>query len=408
MKITQSAIARLTLPEGKREAIHFDEDVPGFGLRLRSAGGRNWIFQYRVGRRQRRMTFGSVGAMTAAQAREQAEQLHARVKLGQDPAGAKIEDKARAAETFGAVMKAYLNQQKVRLRPRSYTEFERSLLVHCKPLHDLGLTAINPRTIATRLIEIETANGPAAANSVRAVVSSLYAWAVRAGLAETNPVTGTGRAMERGPRTRVLGDGELAAIWRALPGNDYGRVVKVLLLTGQRRDEIGRLRWSEVSLGEAVIVLPPERTKNGHENIIPLSAPVLDILRSQPRVHDCVFGRTSAGFTGYSKSKKELDQRIAAARGAPIAPWVLHDLRRTFSTRLHGDLGVAPHIVEALINHTSGHRSGVAGVYNRALYTVPKTQAMAAWAERLMAIVESREPAGNVVPISAVGLAGSV
>jgi integrase len=149
-------------------------------------------------------------------------------------------------------------------------------------------------------------------------------------------------------------------------GNDYGRVVKILMLTGQRRDEIGRLRWGEVSLDEAVIVLPPERTKNGHENIIPLSAPVLDILRSQPRIHDCVFGRTGGGFDGYSKIKKELDQRIAAARGEPIAPWVLHDLRRTFSTRLYGDLGVAPHIVEALINHTSGHRSGVAGRFRAA------------------------------------------
>jgi integrase len=145
------------------------------------------------------------------------------------------------------------------------------------------------------------------------------------------------------------------------------------------------LRWSEVDPDTAVIALPAERTKNGKPHDIPLSATALDILKNRPRLagRDCVFGAN--GFAGWSNCKRELDARIAA-KGA-ILPWRLHDLRRTVSTRMHDQLGIQPHIVEAVLNHVSGHKGGVAGVYNRALYAKEKAIALAMWGEHLAAIV---------------------
>jgi len=134
-----------------------------------------------------------------------------------------------------------------------------------------------------------------------------------------------------------------------------------LLLTGQRRNEISKLRWSEVDLTRRVIVLAPERTKNSRPHEVPLSAQALAILERVPRRNSSDFLFAERGFANWYRGKAKLDQR------AGIAPWRLHDLRRTCATQL-GELGVQPHHIEAILNHYSGHRAGVAGVYQRARY----------------------------------------
>jgi integrase len=212
---------------------------------------------------------------------------------------------------------------------------------------------------------------------------------MREGLTEANPIIGTNRAATNGARDRVLSDSELRSIWAALGDNDYSNIVRLLALTGQRRDEIGGLRWPEVDLKKAVISLPAGRTKNSRPHDIPLSPAALSILKHQPRVADreCVFGSGADGYRGWSNNKVTLDARIAG-NGA-IAPWRLHDLRRTVSTRMHDDLRIAPHIVEAVLNHVSGHRAGVAGTYNRATYS---KAALTRWAKHLLAIVGRAAP----------------
>jgi integrase len=204
-------------------------------------------------------------------------------------------------------------------------------------------------------------------------------------LVETNPVVNTNKAVEGGSRTRILSKGELRSIWNALADDDFGDIVKLLALTGQRRDEIGSLRWDEVDLDNALISLPPERTKNRRSHNIPLSPLALAIMKKRHGVHDYVFGKRGTGYQGWSGSKELLDQRVS------IADWRLHDLRRTMSTVMHDELGIAPHVVEAVLNHVTGHRSGVAGTYNRALYTREKATALARWADYLIAAVEERE-----------------
>jgi integrase len=310
------------------------------------------------------------------------------VRLGEDPGGQKIESRARAVETFGSVLKPYLMHKKAGLKARTYQEVERHLLVHAKRLHGLQVAAVDRRTVAALLAELAANSGPALADSVRALLSAFFSWAMKEGLCDSNSVIGTNKAAAKGARDRVLTDHELAAIWDALGTTNYGDIVRLLALTGQRRDEIGGLRWSEVDLDKAVIALPAARTKNGRPHDIPLSAEALAILKARPRLagRGYVFGAN--GFAGWSNCKRELDARITS-NGA-IPPWRLHDLRRTVSTKMHDELGIQPHIVEAVLNHVSGHKGGVAGTYNQALYAKQKAIALARWAEHLAAIVSGK------------------
>ena len=148
MKLNKTNAAQIEVPPGKHELIIFDDDIAGFGLRARAGGSRNWVFQYRQGGKQRRISFGSASTVSAQQARERAVQLHAQVKLGHDPAGQKIESRARATETVGSVLLSYMSRKKTALRPRSYYEVEQHLLKHAKPLHSLQIANIHRRNIA--------------------------------------------------------------------------------------------------------------------------------------------------------------------------------------------------------------------------------------------------------------------
>jgi integrase len=387
MKLTQKTIAALTLAEGKSETIIFDGDLPGFGIRIRAGGSRTWVYQYKLGHQHRRVTLGSLAALTPAQARDTAGEMHARVRLGEDPAGDKAESRARAAETVIAVVQSYLTYQSGHLRRRSYTELERHLLQYCKPLHGLQLAKIDRRTVAARISEVCNTSGPATANRVRASLSALVAWAMRQGLLDSNPVIGTNRQPEQS-RTRVLSDAELKIIWDALGSDDYSTIVKLLILTGQRRDEIGSLCWSEV--GDDQIVLPPQRTKNNRGHRIPITPAVHAILDNRERNGMYVFGRhPQKPFSGWGVSKAALDRRIKAA-GHELDPWRLHDLRRSLSTGMHERLGVPPHIVETVLNHIS-HKAGTAGIYNRASYEREIRIALTRWADHVLAVVEGQE-----------------
>jgi hypothetical protein len=143
MKLNKATAAAIKVPKGKADIVVWDDDIAGFGLRARSGGSKVWIFRYRLGHKQRVVTFGSASAITAQQAREQAVKLHAQVKLGLDPAAGKIESQARATEIFEYAVKIFLARQKERLKPRTYQEVERHLMVHAQPLHALQLTRID-------------------------------------------------------------------------------------------------------------------------------------------------------------------------------------------------------------------------------------------------------------------------
>jgi integrase len=189
-----------------------------------------------------------------------------------------------------------------------------------------------------------------------------------------NPVAGTHRHNGKA-RERVLSEAELAAIWRACGDDDYGRIVRLLILTGQRREEIGGLRWSEIDTDR--IVLPGGRTKNKRDHILPLAPQALALFPECGG--DYVFG--TRGFVSWSRGKSALDAACS------VAGWRLHDVRRTVATMMGDKIGVLPHIIEAVLNHYSGHRAGVAGVYQRGKYVDAMRAALCAWAEYVSQLV---------------------
>ena len=299
----------------------FDDKLSGFGLRLRAGGKRTWIIQYRVGAKQRRKTLGSADKIRAAQAREKARSELADVQLGGDPQAKKTEQRARAAETLGAVAARYLRRQQGRLKDRSFEQVETHLTKHWEPLNGLSIHEITRRNVAAHLGEIAAERGPFAANRARTTLSGLFSWAMKEGLVDANPVLGTNRQADEQARDRVLSDAELVAVWNASRDDDYGRIVRLLILTGARRDEVGDMAKSEVDLGARKWSIPRERTKNGRAHEVPLSDLAIEILepamlREGREGRDLIFGDGAGGFSGWSKAKVAIDERIEKASAA--------------------------------------------------------------------------------------------
>ena len=247
-------------------------------------------------------------------ARRQALVVLGKVAAGLDPFAE--ERQARSAETFGGEIGRYLERKRSAMKSRSFEEVERHLTNHAGSLAKLRLAEIDRRTIAVRLAEIEEDSGPVARNRVRSNLSAFFAWAIAEGFIEANPVTGTGKADEGGSRERVLSEDELARVLAALRDDQFGDIVRLLILTAQRREEIGGLRWDEVDLERGVIVLGADRTKNRRQHELPLSPQAKAILERQPRPNsrDLVFGYRVGGFSGWSDCKAALDSRLAGAK----------------------------------------------------------------------------------------------
>jgi len=395
VNLTVKKIAELKLPPGSNDAVFWDDDIAGFGIRIREGGSRTWIYRYRRGSKQRSMRLGSAKSVPLSIARKNASDLEAEVRLGGDPALKNQTADLNADNTFGVLANQYLEARKSKWRPKSHAQNQRHLLKYAKPLHRLPITAVSQRNVANLLNTITEESGEATSNRLRSTLCSLFGWVIKEGirLPEGNVASYTNKHQEKS-RDRVLTDAELKVIWEACPESDFGAIIRLLVLTGQRANEIGGLQWDEVH--DEQIVLPSQRTKNKRTHIVPLgdsARAILSQFRKDGRTH--VFGRVdSAGFDGWGFAKRTLDGRIAKAK--PLAHWTVHDLRRTVATRM-AELGVQPHIIEAVLNHVSGHKGGIAGVYNRATYDKEKREALNLWAEHVMALVEGRK--ATVVPM---------
>jgi len=392
MRLTATSIKALALPPGTSDKTFFDDELHGFGVRIRSGGTARWVVQYDIGGKTKRVTLGTTAMLNASVARDKAKDLLAAIRLGADPAAEKREARLRAVETFGALLPRYLAYQRARRRPRSYTQLERHLVKYARELHPRPLAAIDRRTIAKLISELTEGSGAATAKVTRDSLSQYFTWLQREGVLEANPVTFTNVPTMNGARARLLSDEELRKIWSALGDGDYSDVVKLLVLTGARRLEIGDLSWHEVDLEAAEIRLPAERCKNKRPHTILLSEPALAILAKRLRnERGYVFGRGAFGFQGWSHCKEMLNARVPN-----VKDWVLHDLRRLISTAMHDRLGVPPHVVEAVLGHV-GHRSGVAGTYNKALYVDERRRALARWGEHVLGIVTGKAMKAKVV-----------
>jgi integrase len=376
------------------DKVHFDSDLPGYGLRVRGSGVHSLMVQYAIAGKTRRIVVGKLGSIDPGKACATAKDLLAQVRLGRDPAAEKDRAKVRATETFGVLLPRFLGHQRARLKPRSYVETERHLQRHVKALHGSPIEAITRRTIADPLAAIEKHNGPAARNRVRASLSAYFTWAAKEGYVDANPIAFTNKAEEKA-RERVLSDEELRIVWLATDDSQFGAIVKLLMLTGARRSEIGGLTWNEVSPSLPLITLPPARTKNGREHLIPLSEPALTILRAQPKratpdgtPREHIFGTiVGCGYQNWSRGKVDLDACIVEMNHGKALEWRLHDFRRSLSTALHERFGAPPHVVEVLLGHVGGHKAGVAGTYNKAIYLEERRRALERWGAHIMTLI---------------------
>jgi integrase len=312
--------------------------------------------------------------MTPEQARRKAKALLGTAASGIDPI-------APRSEAVGSVVEDYLTAVAKGHRENTIRKNELYLREYWRCLHHLPVIGVKRRDVARGLAEIEQEHSAVVAGRARATLSGFFTWAIAQGYdLPGNPVIGSPRPVTNGSRERVLTEPEIAAIWKACNGSDFSRIVKLLTLTGQRRQEIGGLKWSEIDLGAKLIVLPASRTKNHRAHDVPLSPLAISILPEQVEGRDYLFGRAD-GFRGYARAKAALD----AASG--VQGWRTHDIRRTVATLMGEKLGILPHVIEAILNHQSGSKSGVAGIYNRSRYLEDCRAALDRWAAHVAALV---------------------
>jgi integrase len=373
INITKSSLPRLVCPPGKKEAFFWDKDIPGLALRAYPSGKRVWICQYRDRHgRTRRVPLGSAAVIDPAKAREKARETLGAVANGGNPA---LDRKAaRQAATVGSLVDAYLQDAALRLKPNTLDQSERNLRKYAASLHSDALAIIDRAGLFKLRNKLAKEAGEVQANRVLATLSAMWTWGLRAGVVTgENPAAFVPRFSETA-RERVLSEDEIRTLWRATAsGKTFDRIVRLILLTGCRRQEVGSMEWCEID-GELWTV-PASRMKGGLAHEVPL--PLLALAQLPPKVSG---GALFGSFDGWTAAKRRLDEAMAALRSeAPALPWGLHDLRRTFSTMMN-ERGLAePHIIEACLAHT-GVKSGVAGVYNRAAYREAKRAALGAWA----------------------------
>jgi len=428
-KITKTAVEAL-----EKGAI-WDDKLKGFGAR-RQKDGIFYYLRYRVNGIPFMKSLGRHGHLTPDEARKIAQAKLGQAAQGIDPFA--NEAKLRSSEVVGTAVERYLARRRKALRPSAYVEVHRHLLDKAKRFHRLRLSEVTKGKIADLLHGVEERSGIVARNRLRSSLNAFFTWTITEGLLEFNPVTGTAKADEGGPRERVLSDAEVAEVCAALgavgqsnsalasqsASHPYSDIVRLLILTGQRRQEIGALRWDEIDFDKAVITLPPIRTKNNRQHELPLSPQASAVLKSRNAKGlaqsgaipisrkpqgAMVFGNGKAGFSGWTEWKARLDARIALQRkeaGAKaMPPWRLHDLRRTVATLMAEKLGILPHIIEAVLNHVSGAKSGIAGVYNRATYADEMREALCGWATYVDQVTS---PSGKVVSVRARAIRGEV
>ena len=322
--------------------------------------------QYRRAGATRRLLIGSAEVLGADRARAAAKEVLAKVALGEDPQADKIARRAQDEHTLRAVAADYLAGPRSVVRPNTYRELERYLTgPHFKPLHGMAIDQITRRDVAAAHRQDHHGNGSPSAAKARATLSAMYAWALGHGLCEINPVVGTIAPENAQPRERVLTDSELVALWRVCGDDDLGRLVKLLLLTAQRRSEVGGMRWSELDLDARTWTLPAARSEEpsrAHAAAAAHGARHHRDRAAHGRARSAV-RRARRAWLYAVEAKRDLDARLgeAVARGRCTI------CAGPAATRM-ADIGVQPHIIEQALNHISGHKGGVAGIYNRSSY----------------------------------------
>ena len=398
--LTDITLRKLTPPASGQIEV-WDTKLPGFGVRITSKGTRSFVLVYRHLGRPRRLTIGRYPTLGLAQARELANDALVEVRRGNDPQGDRRQEleaaTAKRSMIFSTILAEYVETHiKRRNKASTAKETERILRADFERCWaKIPIDEITRATVRTRLEEILGKGRPSAANHAFAAIRGFFNWCVREGHLEVSPCFGLNAPAKHVTRDRVLSDEELAQVWNgaAQVGWPFGAIVHLLILTGQRRGEVAAMRWQDFDFKLGLWSLPAELTKSNRAHTVPLTSRTSTLLLSHPRMHETwVFparGDIDRPFRGFNKARNRLDERVAVRR------WTLHDLRRTTATGL-ARLKVPPHIVEKLLNHSSGTLGGVAGVYNRFGYLDEMREALEMWELHLLETI-SPKPGSEIV-----------
>jgi integrase len=374
VRFTEANVRTYEHPDDKANYTLWDENLPGFGFRVQAGGKKVYYAKYRMGTKQRWFKIGPTDQISFSAATKQAKSIFESVANGIDPANTKAKATAAAAQTFGSAINGYLEQlQTDRCSASHVSRIKSYLEKYFQPLHTISLASIDRATVSRELNVIKK-RGPIAANRARSALSAYFNWSIANGFCESNPVDKSIKNRERS-RQRVLSSDELKILWTNLPDNEYGKIVKLLALTAQRKNEIANLERSEINWVKNQIELPGRRTKNGLAHIVPLSPPAVAILKSVGGDGKCVFKQRN----NWQFDKDALGDLIQ------IPHWVLHDLRRTGKTNLSKVCKIPPHVSEAVLNHKP---RGLEGVYNLDEYLDEKRVALNKYAEYILSIVQ--------------------
>lgn len=403
-KLTTRSIKQLRVPTGRAAAEYPDSGFKGLVFLLYYSGAGTWTYRYRNGQgQQRRLKIGRWPGMSPEQARDAAREAYQRTTKGGDPQGDKAS--ARKAEQTGEWSGGFVDQAKrfIEVYSRQRNKSWRTT-AHRLGLKLLNKAALKDRTIACqweivpgspcdrwrkRAVESITkrdivealdavnARGPVLTNRVHAALTRFFAWAVERGLIPASPAIGTKAPNAEKPRNRVLTTKELAEIWWAAEKlkPPFGAFVRMLILTAARRNEVSGLTRAEIDDG--VWVIPESRSKNGDPNRLPLPEQALEILAELPASGLLFTATGTTPISGFSKMKRVLDALVAER--IKVAPWTLHDLRRSAATGM-GELGVEPHVVDLILGHRPGK---ISRTYNVARYDPEKRAALKLWGEAM-------------------------
>jgi integrase len=385
-RLTKSAIDALPTPPS--DLVYWDESLPGFGVKVTPVGRKVFIVLYRTsgaGSRLRKYTIGPYGRVTLHVARNEAQRVLAARTEGRDPATEKREARRRlVTDRVDDLVEGFIKQHAS--KRRSGAEIGRILKREIvgrwgsRSVHE-----IKRRDIIELVSEVVDRGAPVAANKTLKVAKTFFGWCVGKAILDRSPCEGVKPPTREVTRDRVLSDEELGRVIKAAReiGRAFGGIVELLALTAQRRDEVAQLSWDELDLDKRVWTMPGSRTKNGKPHIVHLSEPATRVIKSRPRSGVAyVFGNGDKPFTGFSRAKRELDEK------SQILGWRLHDLRRTAVSGM-ARLGVAPHVADKILNHTAGTISGVAAVYQRHEFMAERKEALDAWGGHVEEIAPS-------------------
>jgi integrase len=374
MRLTDLSIKKLLPPEAGQKT-YYDDVLTGFGVRISQGGAKSFIVMY--GPKRRLKTIGRFPEMKLADARVAAKQL-----LGRAAAlGEEEETPKRASVSFSAARDLFLEASARRNKSSTAAEYQRLLFKHFsfeKPIDQL--TRDNLMKAIAKL-----ADAPSEQDHAFVALRTMMNWCAKQGLIEVSPMPP--HSVRKTARERVLDTDEIVSLLKLTETYPYpyGSIVRLLLLTGQRRGEITALRWKWINRDKRTITLPKEITKNNREHTFPYGELVEEVFDSLPELGDNLFpSRSSKGdvFSGWSKAKVAFDKKLPE-----VEAFTLHDLRRTFASTL-ASLGTPIHVTEKLLNHVSGTISGIAAVYNRHSYFEEMKEAVGAYDRYLKALIQ--------------------